>query len=99
MEGKCECNWGMGIISVILMSVALFLLVQGFAIQLDSAGAGRLAYVVLVWYLVGFILMIGAKMAKHKTMGSCPMHCGPKMGMMMKSMPSTNAMSVKKKRR
>ena len=41
---KCECNLGLVLIALILISLALYGIVQGFALQLQAVQAGTQAY-------------------------------------------------------
>jgi len=77
---KCNCNPGMLLVALVLMSVGVYLLVAGFAAQLRAESLSmQVAMNILPWYFLGFLVVVLGKMAKWKSHGTCPVH--GKMGM------------------
>lgn len=72
--GKCSCSWGFMILSWILFTLALWLLVGGFATQFQSSSPTSFSTTVAVWYFVGIVVLGLGKMCKWKAHGNCPVH-------------------------
>lgn len=71
--GKCECNWFMMVIGVIVMAIGVFLFVKGFIAQTQSYAL----WMILAYYAAGILVWAIGKMLKCK---GCCGHCS---GMMM----------------
>ena len=69
-SGKCECNWVMMILGVIVMAIGFFLMVKGFMMQTQAATM----WTVLIYYAIGILVWCVGKMFKHK--GCCGMCSG-----------------------
>ena len=68
-KGRQE-NYGLGFIALVLYSLALFGIVQGFGLHLQAVQTGSQQYaMVLGWYFVGLLLGAVGKMTKMKAMG------------------------------
>ena len=75
MAQKCKCNWAWWIISLILMTIGLWVLVTGFVMQFNSTAAlATVAQAVMPWYFAGILIFGLGKMAKWKCFGACMMH-------------------------
>ena len=78
---KCTCNYGLVFVALVLFSLALYGLVNAFALHLldvnltaqDQAAKSGFA-VLLMWYFAGFLLLMVGKMVKWKAHGNCPVH-------------------------
>ncbi len=73
---KQQYNYGLSLIALILYSLALYSIVQGFGLHLqdiqDPNGVShtKAGYLTLIgWYFFGVVLMAIGKMAKWKAMG------------------------------
>ncbi len=72
---KEQFNYGLGLIALILYSLALYGVVQGFGLhlqtfQLPSDDPARPGFAVVAgWYFFGVLLGAAGKMAKWKAMG------------------------------
>ena len=73
-DGKCACNLGMMGLAVIVMTLAVWALAGGFIAQFNSTTPTAFDVGILVWYLVGFVLLMVAKMCKWKAHENCPVH-------------------------
>lgn len=73
---KCSCNVGVGIVSLILFAVGLWIIVNGFITQWNSPDTSNW-WTVMLWYLVGFVVLVLGKMAKWKAHGGCQVHPQP----------------------
>lgn len=72
---KCECNWGAGLLGMILMTAGFYFLVTGFLTQLGGATlVFSWNWWALLYYLVGFLLFGMGKMSKHRACSGCEMH-------------------------
>lgn len=69
-SAKCSCNAGWAIVALILGTIGLWGVVAGFTMQFGGAEAVQ----VLPWYFVGLLLIMLAKMSKHKCCGMCHVH-------------------------
>ena len=75
----CRCNPLLSLIALVLLSLGIFGLVNGFALHLQAASAGIQMETmpmigILVWYFGGMLLMLVGKMLKWKAHGVCPVH-------------------------
>lgn len=75
-NGKCNFNFGWGIVAAILATIGIFLAVQGFVVQLASQGSWDTTVMgwVLGYYFVGILLLGGAKLLKWKAHEDCKVH-------------------------
>lgn len=73
-SGKCSCNPVWGAVSAIVLAIAIFLGVQGFAMQLQTAGIADMTTIawIIGYYFAALILGIVGKMLKWKAV--CEMH-------------------------
>lgn len=72
---RCNMNLGLTFIALVVMTLAVYALVNGFAFHLQAVQTGSQSYgMVLIWYFVGFLLMFAGKMVKWKAHGNCPVH-------------------------
>ena len=70
---KCRCMPGMGIIALILSVIGLYSIILGIKTQLISALVYN-NWMAMLYYLVGIILMVFAKMSKYNAYYKCNMH-------------------------
>lgn len=71
-KNTCECNWGAGILALILMAFGLYFLVWGVLSQVASGVAWN--WNAILMYLVGVLVVGLGKMAKYKACGGCGSH-------------------------
>ena len=78
---QCNLNYGYTLIALVLFTLALYGLVNGFAlhlqdVQLVAAGqAARAGFAMIaLWYFAGFLLMLAGKRSKWKSHWNCPVH-------------------------
>lgn len=64
---KEEMNWGMMILSIVLMTLGIYFLVWGFIAQTGSNVT--LDIYAMLYYLIGVVLFGLGKKFKHKGMG------------------------------
>ena len=74
--GKCNCNKVYVLVSMVLMSLGLFVLVKAFASQLGMVAVDTMtaAIALVPWYFVGVLLVMLGKMAKCKAGCMCSLH-------------------------
>ncbi len=72
-NNKCSCNPGLMVIAWILISLGIWSVVGGFALQIGS-GAPTAMNVNVLWYFLGVLLIWAGKMAKWKSCGACMSH-------------------------
>ena len=72
---KCECNVGVGLFGLILMTAGFYFFVTGFLAQVGGASAQfSWNWWALLYYLIGFLLTAFGKISKHKACGGCGVH-------------------------
>ena len=71
---KCTCNLGFMVVAWVLFALGIWVLVGGFATQLQSSAPTMFNGTVLGWYFVAIVLLGVGKMAKWKSHGACPVH-------------------------
>ena len=73
---KCTCNWGTGVLALILFAVGFWVLVNGFVTQWISktTQSGTSYWQIMLWYLGGFVLLALAKMSKWSAYSGCSVH-------------------------
>ena len=67
---KCKCNFGLGLIALILFAVGIYFLVSGFASQTSGASWWN----VMLLYLIGLVLLGLGKGAKWSCCSECKVH-------------------------
>lgn len=71
-SNKCECNWGLGIIAIILLAFGLYFLVAGF---ISQTGTGALwNWNAILMYALGALIVGFGKVTKYKACGGCSEH-------------------------
>lgn len=70
---ECTCDWGGGILSIIMIALGIWFLAGGFATQLNVT-MRNFDWTVAAWYVIGVALFMYGKMWGTKSCGGCPMH-------------------------
>ena len=70
-SGKCECNWFMMILGVVVMAVGLWLVVKAFFMQGQPSSD---MWMTMIYYAIGILVLCVGKIFKHK--GCCGMCAG-----------------------
>ncbi len=68
--GKCNCNVGFVVLAIILITLGIYSVANGFISHFNYRAAG----VVLLWYFIGVVLLALGKLAKWKAYGECSAH-------------------------
>ena len=69
VKAKQQYDYVLGFAALVLCSLALYALIQGFALHLQAVQTGAMAGGnVLLWYFAGVLLLLLGKMAKLKVM-------------------------------
>ena len=68
---KCKCNFGMGLVALILFAIGFWIVVNGYVTQWNNLAS---YWQVMLWYLVGFVVLVFGKMAKWKSHAGCTVH-------------------------
>jgi len=74
VKNKCECNWGLGFLGLILVAAGLYFVVWGFISQTTTALSGALNWTAALYYLIGVALMGFGKMSKRSSCSDCKVH-------------------------
>ena len=69
----CSCDWGGGILSIIMIALGIWFLAGGFVTQLNVTGR-NFDWMVAAWYVIGVALFMYGKMWGYKSCGYCDVH-------------------------
>ena len=70
-SSKCSCNVGSGLFAVVLFAVGFWVVINGIWTQWNTATE---FWIVMLWYIIGFLLLMVGKMAKHGACVNCAVH-------------------------
>ena len=70
---KCSCNLPMLLVALVVLTLGVFVFVQGFATQLSSLGVNSWK-AVLPWYFFGLLLLVVGKLLKKTSHANCQLH-------------------------
>lgn len=68
---KCSCNVVGTLLALILFAVGFWVLINGIWIQWNTSTE---YWIVMLWYLVGFLILMVAKIAKFRSCVGCSIH-------------------------
>ncbi len=71
-KSKCECNWGMGFLAMILFAAGFYFIVWGFLTQTTSGITWD--WIAMLYYLIGFAVIGLGKGAKRSGCSNCKIH-------------------------
>lgn len=71
-KNKHNCNFGLGLLAIVLFAIGLYFLVWGFLTQTTSGITWD--WNVLLYYLIGFAVMALGKWAKWSSCKDCKVH-------------------------
>lgn len=69
----CSCDWGGGILSIVMIALGIWFLAGGFVTQLNVTGS-NFNWMVAAWYVIGVALVMYGKMWGYKSCGYCDVH-------------------------